>query len=402
MEKQRIAVIFSTFGPYHVARLNALSRRADVIAVEVSAVNRVYGWNKGGQGLNARHVTLLEKDAESSRQSSLIQERLSAFFAEHKPDVVAIPGWYTVGALSALLWCVRNGVPGILLSDSQAHDRPRNRLVEAIKARIVRLYSAALVGGRSHIDYLAALGFDRRHCHVGFDVVDNRHFSQSSSPPSPARAEQFLLVSRLVSKKNLVRFLEAYRGYLAEEDGKGWPLVVAGDGPLRKELEDLSVRLGIADRITWLGFVQYGQLPAVYASAGALVLPSVSEQWGLVVNEAMAAGLPVLVSERCGSAFELVRNGENGFTFDPSSTEAMKKALKEISADPQRRLRMGERSKAVISGWDVDLFADNLLAAVDGALESKGKRFSVLDRWLLGAALLAHPDKSEMEQKGAP
>jgi 1,2-diacylglycerol 3-alpha-glucosyltransferase len=93
--------------------------------------------------------------------------------------------------------------------------------------------------------------------------------------------------------------------------------VLLGDGPLKETLFHQVARMGLTDRVRFPGFKQYDELPIFYGLASAFIHASSSEQWGLVVNEAMASRLPVLVSERCGCAPDLVQNGVNGFTFDP-------------------------------------------------------------------------------------
>jgi 1,2-diacylglycerol 3-alpha-glucosyltransferase len=99
-------------------------------------------------------------------------------------------------------------------------------------------------------------------------------------------------------------------------------LVVCGDGDLRPRLHALARELGLEQRVHWPGFVQYPDLPVYYALADAFILASTIEPWGLVVNEAMACGLPVLVSDRCGCAPDLVPEGQNGFTFKPRPAAA--------------------------------------------------------------------------------
>src|SRR5206468_3929765 len=116
-------------------------------------------------------------------------------------------------------------------------------------------------------------------------------------------------------EKNLSRLIRAYHLYREQDTVEPWDLVLVGGGP-----EEISLRRQVNESalkgVWFAGTRQIDDLPIYYALAKCFVLPSVSEPWGLVVNEAMASGLPVLVSDRCGSA-ELVQNGNNGFVFDP-------------------------------------------------------------------------------------
>jgi glycosyltransferase involved in cell wall biosynthesis len=134
------------------------------------------------------------------------------------------------------------------------------------------------------------------------------------------------------------------------------------------------------------GFIQYDALPAYYGLAGAFVHASTTEQWGLVVNEAMASGLPVIVSKRCGCVPDLVQDGVNGFSFDPYDVEALASLMQRVAAmaDEQRRT-MGEAGRRIIADWGPERFADGLMQAVEVARRRPPSRASWLDRSLLWA-----------------
>src|SRR5262249_41808278 len=142
-------------------------------------------------------------------------------------------------------------------------------------------------------------------------------------------ADYFLASARFTEKKNLPGLLRAYARYRdrCQENRTGdaqspWELVVLGDGPGRQQLEQLRDELGLSERVRLPGFQQYDVLSSYYAFARAFVHASTVEQWGLVVNEAMASGLPILLSNRCGCASMLLDEGVNGYLFDPEDREA--------------------------------------------------------------------------------
>jgi 1,2-diacylglycerol 3-alpha-glucosyltransferase len=140
---------------------------------------------------------------------------------------------------------------------------------------------------------------------------------------------------------------------------------VSGAGPLEEKLRAQVRTAGLDDRIHFPGFLQYHELPRLYARAGALVLASLSDQWGLVVNEAMAAGLPVLVSERCGCAPDLVENGGNGYTFDPQDVAGLAILLGRMAASSaESRRAMGRRSSELVARVSLEAFAKGVRAAV--------------------------------------
>jgi glycosyltransferase involved in cell wall biosynthesis len=138
-------------------------------------------------------------------------------------------------------------------------------------------------------------------------------------------------------------------------------------------LKALARSLGVEPHVHWPGFVQYPDLPAYYGLAEAFILASTIEPWGLVVNEAMASGLPVLVSQRCGCAPDLVREGQTGFTFDPEYPDSIAAALQLVSADPAAREAMGRLARAHIAGWSPERFGAGLLEASRMALARLGR-----------------------------
>src|SRR5439155_11820127 len=131
-----------------------------------------------------------------------------------------------------------------------------------------------------------------------------------------------------------------------------------------------ALRLG--DDLLLPGFQQYDELPAYYGLASAFIHASTVEQWGLVVNEAMAAGLPVLVSERCGCAADLVEAGVNGFTFDPWQPEALARLMLKLAASETERLRMGGASRGIIANGSAERFGEGLEGAIGWAALPRG------------------------------
>ena len=179
----------------------------------------------------------------------------------------------------------------------------------------------------------------------------------------------FLSTCRFVQEKNLHRLLIAYAAYRSVAGLRAWHLVLVGDGPLKEELVRLRQQLGLQASVHFVGFQQYDQLPVYYGLAEALVLPSVSETWGLVVNEAMAAGLPVLVSNLCGCAKDLVSEGLNGFSFDPRNANAIRDTMVHLSSNRCDRQAMGDRSRDLVRSWSVEFFANSLWHAAKVAID---------------------------------
>jgi glycosyltransferase involved in cell wall biosynthesis len=161
--------------------------------------------------------------------------------------------------------------------------------------------------------------------------------------------------------------LEAYALYRARTTTRPWSLVIAGGGDEEGRLRGLEGALEL-EGVHWAGFLQYHELPLYYGLAGAFVHPAKSEPWGLVVNEAAASGLPLLVSNTVGAGHELVRSRENGFRFNPNDVGDMREALLKLTGLPQEQIRvLGKRSLEVSHDWTPRRFGDGLFDAVEAA-----------------------------------
>ncbi|ASF45701.1 glycosyltransferase [Methylovulum psychrotolerans] len=283
------------------------------------------------------------------------------------------------------------------MSDSTALDRPRNSIQEFIKKRIVKLCSAGLVAGTPQFEYLHSLGIQRANIFLVYDVVDNLYFSTGADFAQQngiivrenihLPEHYFLSSCRFIREKNLPNLLIAYADYKKQSGEKAWPLVLLGDGPLKADVVKLRDELNIGNHLLLPGFKQYHELPLFYGLAKVFILSSISEPWGLVVNEAMASGLPVLVSNYCGCAADLVEEGKNGFTFDPYDVNALTQLMLRVASDDCDLDIMGAASREIISHWTPETFADNLLKATDAALKALRPKITLLDKALLWALI---------------
>jgi len=377
-DKPRVAVIFHRLGPYHVARLGAAARIFEVVAIEQSAETAEYGWEKVATIENVERITLSTEEYAHRRDAELIGRIMKTLDSITPLRAVAIPGWSNLAALAALRWCTKHNVPCVVMSESGAGDKGRSGWSEWLKSKILTLCSAALAGGSRHRDYLIDLGFESGRIFLGYDAVDNDHFGRGAQTARANAAgvraslslpeTYFLASARFLPRKNLVTLLRAYADYDRRLGPHSWDLVLLGDGPLRSQLVAECERLGITGKVHFAGFKQYDELPMYYALAGAFVHVSMSEPWGLVVNEAMASGLPLIVSRECGCVPELLEEGKNGFSFSPQNVDELADLLLRMAAlsDAESKL-MGRTSRKIIASWSVERFADGLRDAVTAA-----------------------------------
>ena len=390
----RVSLIVDNLGPYHVARLDAAGSKVDLTAIELRKKSTTYDWETNGGGqFSTRTLPIAEKSWDSATDS------LERALEESCPDVVAINGWGDYLAPQAMRWCAKNGVAVVMMSESTEADRPQSRLKTLAKRRLVRMAGSSLVGGEPQKRYMVSLGARRERVFTGYDVVDNEFFSRASTgrKENGERAKTYFLASnRFIERKNLGLLIDAYAQLETQCD---WDLCLLGDGELKGELiaQCRSHGLFVEERAPWEasgaersaqtvffpGFRQIDELPRFYAGAGCFVHPALAEPWGLVVNEAMASGLPVLVAERVGCAQDLVEAGVNGFTFDPADCAELASLLQRVAAEDFPLAEFGRASRQKIAILGPESFASGLLEAARTAFELGPVRPSMGDRILL-------------------
>lgn len=362
-DKPCVAIVFAQFAPYHVDRISAAAERllgtARVLAIEVAGRSHAYAWERSGE-VHVAEKRVLFPDA--SYEDLGTGEKLTAMWRAVrgcKSVFIGIP--YSDAAVLALSWMLRfSGRRVVLMTESKADDAPRRWWRETGKRLLLGAYRTALVGGPRQAAYLRFLGFSRRMVLTGYDTVGVervRALAAGGAQP-PWNERPFLYVGRFVPKKNLFVLLEAYARYAAGAGQEARRLVLAGDGPLRAELRRHAEKLGIAGRLDWPGFLSEADVPAAMARALALLLVSTTEQWGLVVNEACAAGLPVIVSDNVGARETLVRDGLTGFVVAAANVRQIADRMHALASSEAAWQAMRCASVAQAEQGDVIHFAD--------------------------------------------
>jgi 1,2-diacylglycerol 3-alpha-glucosyltransferase len=372
-------VIWIDWYSYHISRFRALFEH-ESFKHQVTGIELV-----GGCGV---HRGLLFRDEERAGLpiSSLFpqadwdqtgQMKLAravwAKLNQLRPSSVLVPGWYTAPALAAAIWARLHGRRSILMSETTEYDDRRVWWKEGVKRLLIRtLFDFGVAGGKPHVRYLIQLGFPSSRIARFYDVVDNLFYQKAAdvARQSPELREAsglpesyFLYVGRLAPEKNVSASLRAFARY--RESGGTWSYVLVGDGPEREALKQQANELGLGDFAVFAGLKTTKEIPAYYAFAGCFLLPSTREPWGLVVNEAMASGLPVIVSNRCGCAEDLVESGGNGFVFDPANESELTNCMRMMSeSSPAKLDAMRQRSRKIVAGYSPERWASEVARLV--------------------------------------
>lgn len=364
-----VAVIWIDWYPYHVARfmglLSAPGFAGNVVGIELVGGIGVHAGLKFREELpDDLPVLTLMPDADWQRAGQRrLAIKLWKTLSRISPSVVLVPGYYTLPAIAAALWAKLHGRQSVLMTESTAGDHVRVWWKEKAKALLIRtLFDWAISGGTAHRRYLEELGFPMDHVMRFYDVVDNSYFQTKSSELRSRPAAEFslppgyfLYIGRLSEEKNVHGLLEEWNNY--RQAGGAWPLVIVGSGPALGDLQQRASQSPFVADIHFAGHKGLRELPIFYAFARCFVLPSTREPWGLVVNEAMAAGLPVIVSSRCGCSEDLVEPARNGFVFDPAKAGDLARCLHQMEgANPEELARMGTNSLEIIGHYSPGAF----------------------------------------------
>ncbi len=384
MKKLTVALVWAQFAPYHVDRCEAVARRlagrADLLAVEVATTSATYAWEPSGDIAGARKITLFP--GKSYNEVSSLRRIFALLRVLRRCDWAMIGLSYAEPEQVILTWLLRLcGVKLVVFSESKYDDKPRRAIVERVKRLLLGCYHGAIVGAERHISYFRFLGFRRRPVLPGYDGVNiERVRSQAGKALAPAGPDfatrPFVFVGRFVAKKNLLNLIAAYGAYASAAGSSARRLVLIGSGVEEPMMRASIAALGLEALVDLPGFLPAPQVADRLAGAVALVLVSREEQWGLVVNEALALGLPVIVSQQVGARDALVRDGENGFVVDSESPATIARAMQGLVASREGWERMVAASHDRAWLGDTERLADAVEVMLDPASKPAAARIA--------------------------
>jgi glycosyltransferase involved in cell wall biosynthesis len=397
----RVIIAHTNFILYWKARLNILSQKLaknghELFIVEVAKYKETYKF-VGSQipaDLSAKWIRLFGHRIVNEISPREMASALWSTFERLKPDVILATAIAFPTGATAVKWCRSRKRRVIIMDDARMQDVSRPALVNWVKRRIYQNVDAVFIPGPSHAPSYIAWAVLQEAIFFGLDVIDNDWFADQvgviKKTPGVRLAltlpdKYFLGLGRQVSKKNWLGLIKAYAAYRESCPETPWDLVLVGDGPERPNLGQWIAETELQG-VHFYPLCTQEEACAYYALANCLILPSFfRETWGLVVNEAMACGLPVLVSKECGCAESLVREGWNGWTFDPHNRAEMAAALLRMSAQGDQELNsMGQASQTIIAEWPLDRFAEGALAAIESCQGGSRGFHSIGDRFLSG------------------
>ena len=378
--KTRVVILTDIIAPYRIPVFNALARREEVdlhvIFLSETDVS-IREWRIYSEEIQFSHEILRSWRWHVGKGNLLFNRGLSRALKRFSPGSVICGGYNHLAFWQALRWGKRHHVKFLLWTESNKHDsRTARRWTEALKAYYLRNCDGFVVPGKASSEYLLSIGAPAASIVTAPNAVDNNLYARESGKirsESSAFREKLnlptrfiLFVGRLVREKGVFELLEAYAeldSSLRSQVG----LIFAGNGQSRAALSSRAATIS-PGTIRFTGFLHREDLPGLYALADALVLPTHSDPWGLVVNEAMACGLPIMVSEVAGCSADLVESGKNGHVVPQGNINALSQAISSVLSDPKLREEMSLHSLSRIKNFSPEICAAGLATAACSAV----------------------------------
>jgi len=385
--KPRAAFLMTHPTQYHAPWFRALAARPEI------SIHVYYGVQPSAElqgkdfGLQFEWDTPLLEGYSHSFLTSVVPHRgwqfsdidtpeLGEIIPRREFDAWIINGWSFKSEWQAIRACWKAHMPMLIRGDSTlldprpVHTRIAKRL---LLGKWIPRFNRYLTVGKLNEKFYESYGADPNRFVPVRHFVDNESFASRARHERTRRAELrgawgidesavvFLFAGKLMQKKKPVDAVRA----LARLNGRqrNAHLLIAGEGELREECSAAAAKLGV--RVSFAGFLNQSRMPEAYAAADVLVLPSAyQETWGLVVNEAMAAGLPAIVSDRVGCAPDLIIPGETGEVFPAGDIDAFASKMQKYVDSPEEIRRQGARAAEHISGYSLEAATENTVRAI--------------------------------------
>jgi 1,2-diacylglycerol 3-alpha-glucosyltransferase len=382
MMRRKVVILTEIIAPYRIPVFNALAGHLDVdlhviFLAETDDILRK--WRVYKNEIHFSYEVLPSWRWRAGKRNLLLNRRLKSALQAANPQTIVCGGYNYPASWAALWWARRQNVRFILWIESNLHDqRAATPGIEWLKRYFMSSCDAFVVPGKSSSAYVRTFGVREQVIFTAQNAVDNTFFSAQAEKvrrdPASFR-EKFglpprfiLFVGRFVPEKGVFDLVDAY-AKLSDKVRSEVAVVFAGDGVCAEELAARAKGIS-PGAVCFQGFVQREDLAGMYALAEMLVLPTHSDPWGLVVNEAMASGLPIVVTNVAGCSDDLVEDGWNGYVVPTHDAQKLSVAIGTLLERPDLRKTMAARSLERIQNYSPEICAEGMVrAAISATLE---------------------------------
>lgn len=324
--------------------------------------------------LHVLHLNFRDLPFQEELLDGVSNERLTASapntdltrrVAAHDPDVVLLCGWFYPPYRQLAFAPELRRAKFVLGMDTTWTGSWRQRVNQLRLRGFMRRMEKIVVAGTKSADFARRLDAAPGKIVTGFYGFDFTAFREKGAErldSAPEWPRRFLFAGRYAPEKGLTCLMDAYQAYRASVPDP-WPLDCCGTGP--------ESRLLRRDGVTDLGYVQPSKLPELFAGHGVFVMPSLEEPWGVAIGEAAATGLPLVCTEVCGAAVDLLRSYYNGIMVPPGDPTALAHALRWMHENHHRLRTFGQRSRHLAHPFSAEAWAERLYACFTTALNGR-------------------------------
>jgi glycosyltransferase involved in cell wall biosynthesis len=345
----RFALLGEILAPFRVPLFDALAARDDVefLAVFLAHTDpRRTHYRVDRDAARFRSVVLSGRSFRRGGRWLVVNRGVGRTLRRFRPDVVGVGGWNQPAFWRALAYTRAHRIPLVVWVESTERDaRSEAKPLAAARRAMVRSAAGFFVPGEASRAYVCTLGVDDARVVIAPNAVDAAAYGAAAVDRSGRERATFVYIGRLDPEKGLDVLLDAWDGVRGE-------LVIAGAGS-----DEQRLRARSPAHVRFVGAVTQEETVALYRDADVFVLPSRSEPWGMVLNEAAAAGLPLVATDGVGAAYDLLRDGENGFRVPVGDVDALREALRTLAGDADLRRRQGERSRELAARFTPEAWA---------------------------------------------
>ena len=359
-------------GPYHNARFNSVSKLKGINlnVLETNSLSNRYPWEE-----NFNRLYKVFKLSNTNIKNLKIQTKkeVQKILKKSSPDVIYISGWNEKVSHYLLFICQLKKIPIVICSDSRYKDSKRIIFFELVKKFLLKGCTTAIVAGRESENYLIKLGFQKANIFKPYNVVDNKYFLNKNN--SKKSNNYILCISRFIKRKNHIRLLKAFESY--KQQGGSLNLKLIGSGSEKKNILQAKEKLSFASKISIENWKDISVLKEYYSNAKVFVLLSTNDQWGLVINEALASSLPCIVSYECGCYEELIKDKNTGWGVDPENENQLTNIFHEIDKTGEEEfLEKKSNCLKIINNYSLENFSQAVQESASFSL--KNSKFSSL------------------------
>ncbi len=376
MRKKRVALLTNIIAPYRIPCFNKVAEAGvfdfDVYFMAESESNRDWRVYKDKIKFNYKILKGLHFTLKNERIIHL-NIGLALYLLKNRYDLIAIGGYIQPANWEALLVSKVLKTKVIFFVEITLRDKKyRNKIFDKIKKFFIKNCDGFLPAGNAASEYFRYLGASQDKIFIAPFCADHDFFYNEYLRLSPYKEDikkkkgypsiTILYSGRFVWYKGVSYLLEAYSKL--QKEGTDVGLVLLGGGPEEENYKKYVEKNNLKN-VFFEGFIQQEDLPEYYVASDIFVLPSISEPWGIVINEAMAFGLPVISTDAAGATYDLVKDGINGFVVKAGDSNALYIALKKLCDDARLRERMGHESLKIIENYTPKNWADAFINAVN-------------------------------------